>query len=250
MTAITPGERLFARCAHAPNSRGYCGPRTTELEAVALGGTGDVLAAARRFSGVWVYLDLAAQQLGRDDPLALDLVQAYWLGTPPPPGFARPAFARDLVQRIANQAGSYWKYLTPELEAEVVPTHGFHVFGVYPWSRLLHRGAPEPLMVLESCRLTPARVLAVSGAGPGDRLLVAARPLECVDGELRLRAERERWVEYTLGGGTFFDAPPRVGDWVALHWDFACTALTAAQAAALEADTVEQVRCVNLRAEA
>ena len=43
-----------------------------------------------------------------------------------------------LLDRIAAAgAGRYWTHLKPALLAEAMPTHGFHVFGVYPWTRLL-----------------------------------------------------------------------------------------------------------------
>lgn len=81
------GDRLFARYVHAANSRGYCGPELgSALQHLACGHAMqaraglDVPAAARRFCGVWPYQVLIAEQLGLADPLAEQVVRAYWTG--------------------------------------------------------------------------------------------------------------------------------------------------------------------------
>src|SRR3954469_1371860 len=83
--AVVPaGWRLFARYAHAPNARGYCGPpQAAALEAVACGGGADVdvPALARRFSGAWPYLCLIAELTGIEDPLDERVGRAYWTGS-------------------------------------------------------------------------------------------------------------------------------------------------------------------------
>ena len=43
----------------------------------------------------------------------------------------------------ARPAGHYWATSRPNCSDEAAPTHGFHVFGVYPWTRLLDQ-VPEP----------------------------------------------------------------------------------------------------------
>ena len=72
---LSSGAALFARYADAPNALGYCGPPegigTTEAE---------IRASARRFSGVWPYLQVLARLTGTADPLDPRLVEAYWLG--------------------------------------------------------------------------------------------------------------------------------------------------------------------------
>ena len=129
------GAALFARYADAPNALGYCGPPegigTTEAE---------IRASARRFSGVWPYLEVLARLTGAADPLDARLVEAYWVGRDL--GVDREGFGRELLAVLGPKAGAYWTHLTPDLLAESAPDHGFHVFGVYPWSRL--RGAGPP----------------------------------------------------------------------------------------------------------
>ena len=141
------GERLFARYAYAPNHLGYCGPADTAALAE-LASTGrteaDVRSIASRFSGAWPYLSVLAELAGIADPLDERVVRAYWTGSSLLDEVDRPRFWRDLLDRIAAAgAGRYWTHLKPGLISEAMPTHGFHVFGVYPWTRLSSAGIKD-----------------------------------------------------------------------------------------------------------
>ncbi|MFC4945114.1 DUF6390 family protein [Pseudonocardia sp. GCM10023141] len=234
MTAVsretTRGVEMFARYAHAPNALGFCGP------ASGLGtGDGEVRAAAKRFSGAWPYLQVLARLTGTADPLDERLVEAYWLGREL--GIARTAFGAELLAVIGPQAGHYWTHLTPELLATGSPDHGFHVFGVYPWSRLLGSGMDEQaLRVLDSCRIRWGLVISCDGAG----IEVSTRHLT--------------WDGTVLGlGDPAIEriADPRagveVGERVALHWDRFCDLLTDDQVATLEASTLRELESTNRR---
>jgi uncharacterized protein DUF6390 len=220
---LSSGAALFARYADAPNALGYCGPPegigTTEAE---------IRASARRFSGVWPYLEVLARLTGAADPLDARLVEAYWLGRDL--GVDREGFGCELLAVLGPKAGAYWTHLTAELLAEAAPDHGFHVFGVYPWSRLLAAG-PQPLFVLDSCRI---RWGAVVGLDP----LTVASPRLTWDGRLGLAAPTEGPVE---GDGV------AVGDVVAVHWDRLVDVLTPDQVAVLAESTEARLAATNAR---
>jgi len=238
------GRRLFAQYVYAPNALGYCGPADAKaLVSTACGHdtTTDLTPIARRFSGAWPYQQLVARLSGRPDPLHEHVVRAYWTGNDLTESIDRAEFGAQLLDRFATQAGAYWKHLTPDLLAEAAPTHAFHVFGVYPWSRLLETGAPQPLDVLDSCRIGLGRVTSLRPEGA----VVRTRRLE-YDGQLRLRPADERVVRYRTDEGTFV-ADLRVGDVVALHWDFVCDRLTPEQAEGLEYWTDWQLERTNVR---
>jgi Family of unknown function (DUF6390) len=218
------GVDLFARYAHAPNALGFCGPSS------GIGVSEDeVRAAARRFSGAWPYLQVLARLTGTDDPLDERLVEAYWLGRDL--GVDRARFGTELLAVIGPRAGHYWTHLTSELLAGGAPDHGFHVFGVYPWSRLLDRG-PEPLHVLDSCRIGWGTVV----ARHGDEIEVASQRLTWDGTKLDLAPSARR----TVG-----DAEP--GDTVALHWDQLCDHLTAEQVQVLESSTRRELSVTSER---
>lgn len=233
MTSQLPaGHRLFARYAHAPNALGYCGPQGAAALRSAACGEGarvDVPSLAARFSGAWPYQQVLADLAGVADPLDEGVVRAYWTGNELTDQIDRVAFGTALLERIRRQAGAYWDHLDDDLLVEAAPTHSFHVFAVYPWSRLLGTGHAEPLGVLESCRIGWATVVAVEE----QELVVRSRHLEYAGRVLSLGAEREERVGYRVDGAAFVDAV-EVGDQVAVHWGFACDRLTAAQSASLE----------------
>lgn len=242
---VSAGHRLFAQYAHAPNALGYCGPQgAAALLAVACGEAGqiDVRPLAAQFSGAWPYQEVLAGLARVDDPLDERVVRGYWTGNDLTDRIDRRAFGTALLERIRGRAGHYWTHLDDDLLVEAAPTHSFHVFGVYPWTRLLGTGRPEPLQVLDSCRIGWATVIAVEE----DELVVRSRHLEYADGRLCLGAEGEERVRYRTDGATFVDAV-EAGDQVAVHWGFVCDRLTEPQAASLERWTMWQLEAIGPR---
>ncbi|MFI5778477.1 DUF6390 family protein [Nocardia sp. NPDC051570] len=226
---------MFARYAYAPNALGYCGP--PDAEALRGGTADEVRAVARRFSGAWPYLCAMSALTGIADPLDGRLVESYWLGGGVGAVLDPVEFTGALLARIGPLAGHYWTHLTPELANEAAANHHFHVFGVYPWTRLLGKG-PEPVRILDSCRITWATVLARH------------------DGEITVWCRRLRWDGYRLGLSApglrrIHDdaAPPDLypGRAVALHWDRLCGLLSPAQVRDLAAGTARQLRVTNAR---
>lgn len=241
----TEGEQLFARFAFAPNHLGYCGPaESATLFDLAVSGhsDADVETIAQGFSGAWPYLALLAELAGIDDPLDARVVRAYWTGSPLLDGVDRDRFGVQLIDFIGSQAGHYWKHLSPELLPEATATHGFHVFGVYPWSRLLVIAPQQPLKVLDSCRIRWGQVLAVED----EHVVVHSRHLTWDGCQLGLGAAAEERVRRSVDGRGFVRAP-RPGEWLALHWDWVCDRLTAAERAELQRWTGWQLRATNLR---
>lgn len=239
------GHRLFARYAYAPNALGYCGPGgSQELPAVACGRSSgvDVRGLAEQFSGAWPYQQVLAELAGVDDPLDERVVRAYWTGNDITAGVDRVKFGQRLLERIEPQAGHYWGHLGTDLLAEAAPTHAFHVFGVYPWSRLLGSGRPEPLHVLDSCRIRWATVLQVDT----ERVQIRSQRLRFDGHGLSLGPEQDEPVRYRLESGTFVDGLVP-GDDVAVHWDFVCDRLSSGQVDSLRHWTHWQLDATNAR---
>ena len=239
------GAELFARYAYAPNHLGYCGPPAGDV--LRRGSPAQVRAAARRFSGAWPYLQVLARMTGVDDPLDRRVVESYWLGGGVGASLDPHAVGAELLAVIGPQAGHYWAHLTPALLDEAAGHHAFHVFGVYPWTRLLGRGLDEhPRHVLDSCRITWGRVVARHGTDGTDAVDVESRALEVVRGGLELAAPQVRRVPTVVEG---YEPVPdlAVREAVALHWGRICARLTPAQRDDLEASTVRQLDLTNRR---
>lgn len=238
--ARPPGERVFARYAYHPNEKGYCGPDGAPLLAQVARGEGaevDVRAAAARFSGAWPYLVVIGRLLGCD-PLDERAVRAYWTGSAEGDAIDPSDFWRDLLAIIGPQAGSYWAYLDESLAAEAAPHHAFHVFGVYPWTRLLSTGRSEPVEVLESCAILPARIVESSEVqwsvvGPRLRYREGTLVLEDDDAPRRV--------------GVPFGDSAQPGEHVAIHWGAVAEVTDAETATGLHERIRRQLARVNRR---
>lgn len=245
MSTWTPGERLFAQYAHAPNALGYCGPAAAD--GLLRGARGedpdlDVRAVARGFSGAWPYQQVIADLAGRADPLEAEVVRAYWTGNELTRSISAGAFLEALLERFRPQAGHYWAHLADDLVDEAAATHVFHVLAIYPWSRLLSAG-PDALTVLESCRIGWGVVEAVGDEPAGHRSVRVRQPvLEFQGGSLSLT---EPGLRTAADDG--FAGPVHPGDTVALHWGRVCDRLTPDQAHELEHWTRWQLDASNPR---
>ena len=233
------GEILFSRYACSPNELGYCGPEVANaFEHIASGKESSIhfRKAASEFSGVWVYLEILGELLGRD-PLDPELVRGYWIGNDLVDSVDIDTFWDKLISIISARAGSYWKYLDDNLRAEAQPSHAFHVLGIYPWSRLLSSGRPEPVEVLTSCCIRPAIVTAITG----DLIEVDELTFDYVDGILVPRTRR------TSSLPVKFDLTPAVGEYVAIHWGHICDLLTREEFNRLSSSLTTQLELVSQR---
>jgi hypothetical protein len=235
------GAEMFARYAYAPNALGYCGPPLGAT--LRDGAVGDVRAAATKFSGAWPYLQVLSRMTGIGDPLDYRLVESYWLGGGVGADLDPAAFVDELLAIIGPQAGRYWSHLGPDLVCEAAANHCFHVFAVYPWSRLLGRGLDEhPLRVLDNCRITWGTVV----SRDGDDVEVLCRELVFDGGALELSEPAGRRLQVWANG---YSAVPdaAAGDDVAVHWERLCGRLAPEQIQALADATARQLTATNQR---
>jgi hypothetical protein len=240
------GPLLFARYAYPPNELGYCGPddHRALLEYAAMGTVDPGLAhLARGFAGAWPYLELIAGATGVGQPLDRRVVEAYWLGSSLLDRVDMTTFGNALLERFRSRAGAGWGYLAEAIPVGALPTHSFHVFGVYPWVGLLRGERSEhPLHVLERCRIRWGKVLSVDG----DQAVVLSRPLTWDGHQLALGAHRPETVTRGLDGAglTAVVAP---GDWVSMHWGWICDRLSRRQLANLRRYSLLQLDVTNHR---
>jgi hypothetical protein len=241
---VSPGPLLFARYAYPPNALGLCGADETRtlLEYGDAGvSDGGLAVLARTFEGAWPYLALIAAANRIEDPLDPRVVEAYWAGNELLDRVGPGALARHVEDRFRGRIGRSWERILAAVAAGAVPHHSFHVFAVYPWLGLLRSGAvDEPLRVLDLCRTTPARVDAVEG----DIARVRLRPLVWNGRTLELGSPTLREVRWRDGGLALVGSL-QPGEWVALHWDFACDRLSPAAAARLDRVTRRGLSAVN-----
>jgi hypothetical protein len=238
------GPLLFARYAYPPNALGLCGadsPRTLLEYGAAGASDGGLAELARTFEGAWPYLTLIAGANAISDPLDARVVQAYWVGNELLDRVRPGELARHVDDRFHGRLGRARDRVFDAAFAGAIPHHCFHVLAVYPWLGLLRSGiVDEPLRVLDRCRITPALVRAADGESAD----VLVQPLLWDGGTLRLGEPTPRSVRWSADGSAFI-SPPKPGERLALHWDFACDRLTAGEAAALDRSTRRVLGAVN-----
>ncbi|HYK95065.1 MAG TPA: DUF6390 family protein [Candidatus Dormibacteraeota bacterium] len=243
--APAPGPIRFARYAFGPNRLGYCGPEEAgELFEQATVGKDlrRLRDLAGQFEGAYPYLRLIAESSGNPDPLAADVVEAYWLGGALLDRVRPSALGSSLEDRFRPRLRpDGWRWLGSKPEAGAVPNHAFHVMDVFPRVGLMRTGQVDnALQVMDSCRIRWGRVL----ERDADAIVVSAVPLEMVDGHLELgvpRVERIRgWVD-----GTGFVEDLAEGDVVSIHWDWACERLDAPRLGALRDATAHELVLAN-----
>jgi Family of unknown function (DUF6390) len=244
VAALPPSDRgpeMFARYAYAPNALGFCGP---PLGATLRDGSiEDVRRAATTFSGAWPYLRVLAKMTGIGDPLDYRLVESYWLGGGIGSGLDPDEFVDELLTIIGPKASRYWGHLTADLAREAVANHCFHVFGVYPWSRLLGRGLDEhPLNVLDNCRITWGTVL----SRDCDGVEVSCSRLAW-DGQALTLSEQSACRLDVWADGYSAIPDVGVGDEVAIHWGRLCGRLQPDQIRSLADSTTRQLHATNQR---
>jgi len=219
------GALQFARYAYPPNALGYRGP--AGADAMLAGAGAEIERRARLFEGAWVYLEFLADALGVTDPLAAEVVEAYWVGSDMLDTLDPVALVARLEAAFVTQLGGTWQEAADRARAH----HSFQVFEVYPWAGILRAGRPAgpAVQVLDRCRI---RVGTVTGVD-GEHVDVTSSVLEWHDDRLTPAApapERARW---SVDGASLI-AAPHVGDLVALHWDWVCEAITPKQARTIE----------------
>jgi hypothetical protein len=240
-----PGPVRFARYAYGPNRLGYCGPDGAQelFEQATVGGDERALRAlAEGFEGAWPYLELIARANGIADPLDDRVVEAYWLGNELLERVTPALLGRSLEGRFRPRLRpDGWRWLATKPTAGAVPVHAFHVLDVFPRVGLLRSGALERVVeTIDSCRIRWGRVL----EHDGDWLVVATVPLVLADGRLVLAPARAERIRGWQDGAGFID-PPRPGEVVSIHWDWACERLDARRYEALVRWTVHELALAN-----
>lgn len=235
------GMLLFIQYGFMPNRLEYCG---TDDHAALVdywnAGQTDVglRQLLRTFTGALPYLKLIAHANGIADPFDRRVVEAYWVGNTLLDTVDVRQFYDHLTERFSKQLqGKTREYVVGKLPLGARPHHDFHVFDVY--SRVGPRG--QNLEMMENCRVSWGRIQAVSPA----QFQVEAQPLVLQNGRLVLGAAVSKEVLRQVDGAGF-TRDARVGDWVSIHWNWACDVLSPEQVRRLERYTGQHLQLANL----
>lgn len=233
------GPQVFARYAFMPNKLTYCGGDDHRaLFDYCLAGTTDpgLTAALRQFTGALPYLRLIAHSNLIADPFDRRVVEAYWLGN----GLLAGVNVGDLYTSLRQRFSSQLKPAQLDLvlgkaPAGARPHHSFHVIEVCP-----RIGWPQALSFMDNCRISWGRAISIEGS----TLTAHVRPLQIHGHDLVLAAPERRTIKRQIEGRGFVDGA-KPGDWISIHWGWACQILKPGQVAALERWTEYHLKLAN-----
>ncbi|MGB4979194.1 MAG: DUF6390 family protein [Anaerolineae bacterium] len=233
------GPQVFERYSFMPNQLGYCGADDPgALFDYAVAGMTDtgLRLLLGSFQGAVPYMKLIAQGNLIADPFDRRVVEAYWIGNDLLNHVEARALHASLQARFARQMSQKTLELVlGKAPAGARPHHSFHVIEVCP-----RNGWPQALGYMDNCRISWGQVQGVVGA----ELRTATPPLILQDGQLTLAAPVMRQVLRQIDGRGFTDHV-QPGDWISIHWGWACQVLTAAQVRQLEYWTQYHLRLAN-----
>lgn len=234
------GTLLFIRYAFMPNRLRYCGgdDNTTLFQHAIAGETdGGVPPLLRKFTGAYPYLALIARENGIADPFDRRVVEAYWIGN----ALLERVEVRQLYDALRERwrgqlSGRALELLIGKAPAGARPHHSFHVLDVH--SRTGELG--QSLDTMDNCRISWGRVTAIDGP----IFVVARQPLVVAEGKLALGPAQPVRIGRQLDDRGFADRA-RVGDWLSIHWEWACDVLSEPQVRTLEHYTRHHLKLAN-----
>jgi hypothetical protein len=239
------GPQLFLRYAFQPNQLGYCGGEDQRalLEYGLANQTDQGLRELeQQFEGAFPYLTLIAHANGIADPLDRRVVEAYWLGNElldRVPASQMHASAEERFKTRTDRRE--WRWLASKPLAGALPHHSFHVLEIYPRIGLLRSGARDHLVeTMSQCCVRWGQVETVVGPS----LLVWAQPIVLERGQLGLAEPRLETVSRWVDGRGFVD-DVQEGDWISIHWGWACDRLNRTQRLNLVRRTRQHLEICN-----
>jgi hydrogenase maturation factor len=192
---------------------------------------------AKQFEGAYPYLALIARANHLPDPLDYRVVEAYWLGNELLTGVSLAALYDSLRARFASRLSPRTlNVLLGKAPEGARPFHAFHVLDVCRRTGAL----AESLATLDSCRVSWGQVQMIDGG----RLYAAVQPIAFVNGKLVLGHAELRSVARQIEGKSFV-ADVQVGEWISIHWGWACDRLTERQLRHLRQQTLYHLELAN-----
>lgn len=221
------------RYAFMPNKLNYCGPDKNRdlfeygVQRIANRGLEEIL---EEFETLHPYLKFIAISNGIKDIYDPRVIEAYWLGNELlqnvtlPKFYDHLLFGQNLKKRLDKKT---LNKVIEKIPLGAKPHHSFHVFHVFK-----RTGNLEILHTLDSmdnCRISWGKIKKILP----DRFTVDYTPLVLRKNKMALGPEKEREILRAFDGkGFVVDA--EAGDWISIHWGWACEKISLRQKDNLE----------------
>jgi hypothetical protein len=240
------GALFHAKHAFMPNKLGYCGPddRGIILERLRDSTVDDRLVSMlKNFEAAYPFIQLIGKSNGRDS-FDRRVTDAYWIGNGLLRNVSTKAFYDFALEDLRKKNGEQIRSLFLTLRDKAMPNHTFYVISTTMSiiSDFHHTSAANPEKLsetMDNCRISWGEVTKVDS----DQLKVRYRPLRVKYGALSLGPEIRKTIEYDRSVSPFNKIVP--GDYVSIHWNFACDILSEAQLWNIQAYTKKDIEAAN-----
>lgn len=234
------GIELAARFSLITNRLRFCGPKEAYQDFFFLlkkqkYDETKLIEQFKKFEGLYVYLGYIGSKFNKN-PLSYEVVEAYWLGNELLDSYSK----EDLIQILTKltERGlpqDYADLLITKLPPGMNPHHSFNVLFVGVGKTT--GSVPTNLLTMNKCVVSTGKVLKIQKG----TLMASVQPLVVQRGKLQYSKSEFQHVEYDKE--LFSDI--KIGDKVAIHWDFACKILTEKEEHNLKKYTQQNIDTLN-----
>lgn len=249
MTKIDSSGALFhARHAFMPNQLGYCGPDDSGMILRYLQESSvdeKLISTLKNFEAAYPFIHLIGKS-NRREPFDQKVTEAYWIGNKLLNNVAPEEFYKFTINQLKKKNSKEIRNLFLNLRDRAMPHHTFYVISTATSviSDSHHTSSPDPRKIsetMDSCRISWGKVLKVEK----DHLWVRYKPLCLVDGRTFLASDVvKRNVRYDPTVPPFGNIA--AGDYVSMHWNYACEILSEVQVRNINAYTQKDVTSANV----
>lgn len=241
------GVLFHAKHAYMPNVLGYCGPeeRGRILRGIEGGDVGyDLVATLKEFEAAYPFLKLIARNNGKD-AFDYSVPEAYWIGNSLLERVTASEFHGFAQKELKGMGNERARAVLKELQGPALPHHSFYVMSTYAVAGagngpdLTNEASKKIAGLIDNCRISLGKVAQVES----EELKVQLRPLMIDDGGLALAKPVLRRVKYNADVNPFSAVKP--GDFVSIHWGYACEVLSPRQARNITKFTAADLSLVN-----
>ena len=225
---ILDGPQLFAHYSFMPNRLTYCGGEDSQAlfdYCIAGASDGGLVELLKNFAGALPYMRLIARSNLIADPFDIRVVEAYWLGNDLLQGVEANQMYADLRERFSRHLNARnLDLVLGKAPQGARPHHCFHVIEVCP-----RNGWPQTLHFMDNCRVSWGQVITVYEG----TLTAQVSRLSLQGNNLVLGNPEPHVINRQIDGQGFVDEV-KPGDWISIHWGWACQILSHMQASNLE----------------
>ncbi len=231
---------LLCRFSLITNRLRYCGPKDAYKDSLLLVqekpcDKEKIKKQFMRYEGLYVYLDYLAKKLNKK-PFDYDVVEAYWTGNELLDKF-NDKDNKKIIQNLTKRGlpKNHAEFLIKKSPEGMNFSHSFNV--LFVGVGMTTSSVPTNIITMNKCIISIGKVLKILK----DQLMVAVSPLIIEQELLKFDEQKIQHVEYA----SEFFKDIKVGDKIAIHWDYACKRLTEIEVKNLKKYTQKNIDALN-----